>query len=143
MSADLYIHAAVGIDEFDMGVFKASSFGSKHFSMARAAYYQGPGSAKSEEVHSRIAASPQVHVGSVSWLKAAIIGDDTAYVPDAVAEVHDITGEDLPVIDDGLIARVKDALALENHSQYRLNDVAAVLAFLEAHKGQRAFTVSW
>jgi hypothetical protein len=88
-------------------------------------------------------ASPNVWVGEVSWLKAALFEDEEAFVPDAVAEVYEIIGEGLPVIDDALIEKIRTALGAQNRTGYNVTDPDPVIRFLEQHRGKPCFTISW
>lgn len=91
----------------------------------------------------KISDSPNIWVGSVSWLKAALTGSDE-FVPDPVGAVAERIGEDLPVIDETLIEDIETALARENTTSYETEDEESdVVAFLRKHMGKRAFTVSW
>ena len=54
-----------------------------------------------------------------------------------------ILSEDFPLIDDSLIARIRDGMALSNSTGYRVAKQDAVLAFLEKHRGKPVFTISW
>lgn len=113
MAADLHIHVFDGCTENDLCDYK------------------------------KIASTPNVHVGEVSWLKAALLDDSDRYIPSAVQQVTDIIGEDLPVVDDAMIARIADAMKAPNATSYTLNSAEEVLTFLKQHKGKRVFTVSW
>ncbi len=136
MAADLHIHVFTGMTEDDLAAFRNNHMGSRHFGAVP--YNQR----RWDKACDRIAATPQVWVGEVSWLKSALFGDDS-YVPDAIAGVSDIIGEDLPVVDDDLIARIAEALGRENTTPYEVADDEDVLAFLHKHQGERVFTVSW
>ena len=94
-----------------------------------------------------------VWVGEVSWLKAALLGNAEAYIPDTVAEVYEIIGEEQPTVTEELIEKVKEAFRLPNKTAqenggycgegYSLANVNDVVKFLEKHIGWKAFTVSW
>ena len=99
---------------------------------------------------------PDIWVGQVSWLKAAIFDDKESFIPDAVAQISDIIGRDweaLNVIDDKLIEEVRKAFALPNKtakdggvfggSGYELAHVDSIVEFLEQYQGKQVFTVSW
>jgi hypothetical protein len=47
------------------------------------------------------------------------------------------------VLDEALIGQLVEAMDGPNATAYRLATPDAVQAFLEAHHGQRVFTVSW
>lgn len=86
--------------------------------------------------------SLNVWVGEVSWLKASLSGDKNAFVPGAIYEIQDIFSE-LPVIDDGLIERVRKAFDLPNTSGYTVSKPDSVISFLEKNRGEIGFTISW
>lgn len=136
MAADLSIHILEGCSESDLVVFFAHTMGSKHFNMMRRSDPMGA-------EWRRVSDSPQVWVGEVSWLKAALVGDSETFIPSTVGRVHEVISENLPVIDDTLIASVGAAFNLPNTTGYRLAERDKVIAFLESHRGKRAFTVSW
>ncbi len=139
MGADLHIHVLTDdFTENDYAVMNRNTFGSRFFAPR-------PGGPPIE-IYSRCNDTPNVWVGGVSWLKAGLCddADDAAsFVPDAVAQIHEAVGEHFPVIDDALIGRIREALAAENATEYGLGKPDAVLAFVEEHRGARAFTVSW
>lgn len=141
MAADLHIHVYLGLDESDLKDFLCVVPGSKYFSMLAAVKVQRSG--KWEKAFERIGATPNVWVGEVSWLKAAVTGDADAYVPAPVRAVFDIIGEDLPVIDDALIERIRAALDIETTLPYAVAKAEDVVAFLEKYRGRQVFTVSW
>lgn len=87
--------------------------------------------------------TPQVWVGTVSWLKAILTEDSASFVPSAVMKISVLIGEDFPVLDDALINEVVEALRLENKTDYDVADPERVLQFLNQYKGQKVFTVSW
>jgi hypothetical protein len=68
---------------------------------------------------------------------------DGDYVPSFVQAVVDIIGEDLPVIDEDLINRIKYAAKLKNTTRYELNNVVDIVNFLRQYRGKKIFTVSW
>ncbi len=136
MSADLHIHALMGVTEEDLAEFNSNTLGSKWFNPK-------PHGERKEEVFDKIADTPQVWVGEVSWLKAALFEDPERYVPLPVATIAEIIGEELPMCDDALINRIAEAMALPNGTGYQLANATEVLTWLEEHKGHRLFTVSW
>jgi hypothetical protein len=89
--------------------------------------------------------TPSVWVGEVSWLKAALFDDAETFIPPAVQQIHEIIGEDMPLIDDSLITRVESALGSENPTSYTVagSEESPVIKFLRDNKGMRAFTISW
>ena len=139
MAADLYIHVLTDeIGEDDVKYFFGNTLGSK--------YFAGFGAHVdiSDPRYRRVIDAPGVHVGEVSWLKAAVFDDgEDDFIPDAIQGVNDAIGEDFPVIDDDLIAKVAAAMRLENTTQYDVASDNEIIAWLADHKGQKAFTVSW
>lgn len=62
----------------------------------------------------------------------------------AIDAVIDVIGEDLPVIDDVLIARIREALNMRDENPYwTLAPFDEVTAFLKRNKGERVFTILW
>jgi hypothetical protein len=137
MAADLHIHVVP--DDLEEGViaaFFSNTLGSKYFG----------GRFSEEEKHAafpRIADTPNVWIGEVSWLKAALFGDSGTFVPSTVQLVQDAIGEDLPTLTDELEQKILAAFAAANETGYSLATVDEVRAFLTEHKGKRLFTVSW
>lgn len=148
MAADLHIHVFKGIDEKDLAAFFSNTLGSKWFKPHTWDEQGGE-----DDVYSKISDTPNVWVGEVSWLKAALFADSDSFVPDAIGAISELVGEDLPVIDDKLIDGIKQALGLPNNTArqdgvmagagYAISDENGVIAFLEQHRGERVFTVSW
>jgi hypothetical protein len=146
VSADLHVHAFVDgtLTEEDFRCFFGHTIGSKWGPSWDNMAGGSPGCQKALCKHwTRISTTDNVWVGEVSWLKAAFLDDPKTFVPDVVAAVVDAIGEELPVINDDLIARVTTALNAGNATGYRVSLPDKVLKFLEAHREQRAFTVSW
>lgn len=142
MAADLSIHALTApCTESDLAEFFRNTLGSRWFggfTASRPTDY-GEGSA-----WVRVADTPQVWIGEVSWLKAALTDDSETFVPNLVASVHEIIGENLPLIDDSLIERLKAAHdAASNETSYSTAEWEPIGKWLEANKGVPAFTVSW
>lgn len=135
MAADLHIHVFEGIAETDLAMFNSGTFGSKWFGSCSGN--------RSIDCFSRIADTPNVWIGEVSWLKAALSGDEASYIPDAVAKISELIGEDLPVLDDALIGKILAALESPNDTGYGLANQTTVQEFLTQHKGKPVFTVSW
>jgi hypothetical protein len=145
MAADLHIHLLAedasqqGMTEEDLPVFFGSTLGSKYFTGLG---WQYPFSAK-EPLYEKTSHDDNIWIGEVSWLKAALFEDAETFVPDAVGAISEIIGEDLPVIDDELIAQVDEALKLKNTTSYSLANAQEILDWLNQHKGRRAYTISW
>lgn len=138
MAADLHIHVMTpDMTENHLAEFFCNTLGSKYFNMRCRPNLDG-------DAWRLVTNSPNIHVGEVSWLKAAVLeGGPDEFVPQAVSAVQEIIGEDLPSIDDDLIAKVREAMRLPNQTSYEMTGENAVLSFLAEHKGKRAFTVSW
>jgi hypothetical protein len=134
MSADLCIHIFEGIAEEDLAEFNSHTFGSKYFDLSKKSF--------SNEVFDKILGTERIDVGEVSWLKAAVTDSDE-FVPGPIGKLVDIIGEDLPVIDDELIAKIGEAMKVPNKSGYSIKSEHDVVTWLQARKGKRIFTVSW
>lgn len=143
MSADLHIHVYEGLEEDDLPQFCRNTMGSKRFGggFGFAGLRSGP---LPEAIYDRIGATPQIWIGEVSWLKAALVEDgDETFIPSTVQVVHDAIGEDLPVLDGDLYEKIVTAFSEENRTGYRLAELEDVKTFLREHMGKRLFTVSW
>ena len=88
-----------------------------------------------------ISNTPSVWVGEVSWLKAALFDDADTFIPRPVDVISEAI-QGIVVIDDALIAKVEEAMQLENQTGYSIAS-NEVIEFLKEYKGHRAFTVSW
>lgn len=142
MAADLHIHVMENCSEEDVAHFFGHTMGSKHFALgsrqncySNGCYDNGP--------CSRVQESPNVWVGEVSWLKAALSGDTETFIPEPVAQVHEIIGEDLPELTPDLRFRILKALNAGNTTSYSIESDQKVIEFLDKHIGKRLFTVSW
>lgn len=145
MSADLCIHIfELPVTEDDLADFFSSHLGSKYFSwqMGNKTFEEKYGG---DSPYERISKSPNVWVGEVSWAKQAFVAtEDGEYVPDVVAGIHDLIGEDLPTIDESFIDSVREIYdKAANHSYYRTETPKVVIDFLKSHTGKKVFTVSW
>ena len=81
MAADLYIHVATGINQEDLRCLFSNSLGSRYFA---------PGGGCDDFAcvhHNRIARSPRIHIGEVSWLKVALLEDEESFIPGPVESV--------------------------------------------------------
>jgi len=140
MSADLHIHAMTpDVTEADLAAFSANTLGSKHFRPFAARY----DFATHIALFTKISNTPNVWIGEVSWLKAAVMNDPDAFIPSAVQRVHDLIGEDLPVLDNALAANLLAAIPALNTTGYRVVDVETLRDWLAQHLGLRLFQVSW
>lgn len=136
MAADLHIHVMEdGCTEDDIVRFFGNTLGSKHFSIFGNTHRNEGGKPfYKQDWYKRVSSSPNIWVGEVSWLKH----------PDIVAEITEIIGEDLPVCDDSLIAKVKEAyIRSEPHQFYATEYSNTVIDFLKEHRGKRLYTISW
>lgn len=140
MSADLHIHVLEGASEADIASFSSNTLGSKHFHPRTVGQSSNP---EVKAAHARVSDTPNIWIGQVSWLKAALFGDRDTYVPSAVQTIYEVIGEDLPVLDLALLKKIIDALSLDNDTGYSLAEPAEVEAFLNQHMGKRLFTISW
>lgn len=137
MAADLHIHVLEGATEADIAVFNAHSLGSKHFTWA-------PVNEQDEDRASKsVTSTPSVWIGEVSWLKAALFDDAETFIPGPVQAIQELIGEDLPVLDAALEAKIIAALEGANSTSYSLAKPDEVRAFLKDHHGKRLFTISW
>ena len=134
MAADLYIHVFEGVTEEELEEFFSNTFGSKHFNLNRP---------RRDDIYLKVADTPQIWIGEVSWLKAMVFGDSEEFIPNTVGAINRGIGEVLPVINDKLIAGIMGAFDLPNDTSYALAKPEDVRAFLEKHRGKRVFTVSW
>ncbi len=137
MSADLNIHVFKGITEDDLAAFFSSHLGSKYHGQVKDYDWR--------ENFDRIESTPRVWIGAVSWLKAALLEDGETFIPNPVGEVSSLIGEDLPVLDDELEAKILKALDSKNQTGYEVagSDDKRVREFLTRYKGRKLFTVSW
>lgn len=137
MGADLHIHvlpADGSVTEEHIALGNQHVLGSKHFDLFQ------PNSNHPDRW--KYASTESVWIGSVSWLKAAFFDDSERFVPSTVQIVSDAVGEDLPVIDDELIAKIGAAWDTENTTSYSIAKREEVVSWLEAHRGLKAYTVS-
>jgi hypothetical protein len=86
--------------------------------------------------------SPNLWVGSVSWLKAAILGDAEKYVPSPVQIISDIIGDDIELTPE-VLEKICAAYDVENATQYEIGSKDEMRKFLARYIGKRIFTVSW
>ena len=144
MAADLHIHVLT--DEFTEEHYKAfqsNVIGGKYwggFNRNLQAEFEKKHNC---DLYLLCCETPSVWVGEVSWLKAALSEDPDTWVPATVQAVYDIIGEDFPVIDDELIAKIEAALGLDNATGYSICEHSGVIDFLKEHKGKKAFHISW
>lgn len=150
MAADLSIHVITeeATDEH-FKVFASHTIGSKYGptsvpGVGLAVGYRHPTISDDDQLWSVIGKSPQIWIGEVSWLKAAIFEDgEEAYIPPPVAQVHELIGEDFPVLDEELKLKILGALTLENKTGYNIAKSEDVGKFLDEHMGKKLCTISW
>lgn len=155
VAADLYIHVMEGCTEEDLRIFNRSVLGSKHFDpWGNPCYdpdnrpefkpsYAGERDTDENLAYNRVSRTPSVHVGEVSWLSAFIAGTEEGYIPNAVAHVRGLIGEEYPILTEKLRDQIMIGFLLPKTSSYTLNDPQKVREFLDAHMGKRLFCVSW
>jgi hypothetical protein len=91
----------------------------------------------------RIGNTPNIWIGEVSWLKAALF-EDNKYIPEPVMAVRELLGDDPVLITEEFIQAVSDALTQQNTTHYSVtNRVDEVVAFLRMHLGKLAYPISW
>lgn len=137
MAADLHIHIFDGITEDDLRIFFSNTVGSKYFNLF------GTDEDRDYKIHDKIANTPNIWIGEVSWLKAALLEDSDRFVPSTVERINTVIGEDLPILTEELIAEILKSFELENKTNYNLAKREDIEKFLDENKGKRVFTVSW
>lgn len=91
-----------------------------------------------------VADTPNIWVGEVSWLKAALFDNAAVYIPNTIERISEIlSAEDGQPITEEVIAEMKAAFELPNETGYSLAKADEVIGFLQEHLGEKAFTVSW
>lgn len=143
MAADMHIHIFnKELTLADLEAFFSNTIGSRYFNLVNPQDKER--TKKKDEAFEKISQSPNIWVGEVSWLKATLTENDEAYIPQVVEKIHALIGEDLPVIDDGMIAKIKDIFqSAVNTTGYKIAKEKGVIQFLEKWSGERVFTVSW
>jgi hypothetical protein len=143
MAADLFLHVLT--EDFTKDHFiatKATALGSKYFK-----WQLSKKEKKLEKEAMEIMYSdnfPGVFVCEVSWLKATLAEDNETYVPSVAEQIGDLIGDELPVINDDLIEKIKDILEnTKNLTQYSIGDKDDIIDFLIDNKGKRVFSISW
>lgn len=157
MSADLHIHVRTKeITDDVLRAFFANTVGSKWSPLTAlgenatttdvvnafdTARLQGAGFS---DAYGIIAKTPDVWIGSVSWLKAALLEDREQFIPSVVNKIHDRIGDSGDcVVTKELIGEVAEYFDDDNDSQYDICDKASAIDFLNLHVGEKVFTVSW
>jgi hypothetical protein len=147
MSADLELHVFEPENERAKEAYKvlnASTLNSKYFRGFRDLSSNPPNfRTKWDAASDLLSHLPSIWIGEVSWLKAALCEDSKTFIPDPVQKIIDIVGEDFVIIDDSLIAKIKEAMQTKNTTQYKITKTEAVVEFLQNNKGKCVITVSW
>jgi len=137
MAADLHIHVFTEgeLTEDDFRSFFSRSIGSKWFD---GSYHENW-----FDISNKFHDTANIWIGEVSWLKAALFEDAETFVPDPVAAIADIVGEDWPVVDEEFINKIKNTIDLDNKTDYSINQCEKIVKFLDENKGKMAFSISW
>jgi hypothetical protein len=137
MSADLHIHILENCTEDDIRLLSSNTLGSKYFG------FDCYSTTEYDKAYDAVQNSPDIWIGSVSWLKASVFEDSNSYIPNTVLKIYELIGEDLPELTDELIAKIVECFNLKNTTTYSLADIEDVKEFLNTHKGKKVFTISW
>lgn len=142
MAADLHIHVMRGVTEADIALFFQDTLGSKHFKPEL--LFRQRSLNEMDREFTKMHDTPNIWIGEVSWLKAAVFNDPDAFIPNVVLMVHEAIGEDLPVLDEVLLEKLRSAFdAVGGGSGYSIAEWPKVEEFLRQHMGERLFTISW
>lgn len=88
--------------------------------------------------------TPQFEVGDVSFLKAALFGDDERYVPSPIALLSELFhDEEGIIVTDEVIAQAAAAFTENNRTLYDVVPGEEVVEFLTQYKGHRVFAIAW
>lgn len=130
MAADQHIHIADGVTETELREFNGPVYSWN--------------SSTSAVLYHKFSNTPNIWVGEVSWLKAALFDDSDSFVPDSVATIAElIPSSRFTLIDTQLVEKVKAALQIENKTSYSTTGDDSVVEFLNNYLGKYAFTISW
>lgn len=140
MAADLHIHTTENVSDRDLSIFFSHTLGSR-FSTGFIKIRFTP--EEEQKANHNVGMSPNIWIGEVSWLKAGLLESPEEFIPDTVGKISEIIGEHLPIINDELILKIKNAFDLPNKTQYKIANENDVINFLQEHKDERCFTVSW
>lgn len=139
MSADFHIHVYKGLTKRDLELFFCNHMGSKYFNLD---LY--PDRETSNKLYDKMLKTPNIFIGEVSWLKAAMFEDDSeTFIPSPVETINNLIGEELPRLNKKLITDILNAFNQKNITCYRVNNVEKVKEFLKNHYGERVFTITW
>jgi len=141
MSADLHIHVLTKkFTEKHVEAFQSNSLGTRFFNLGYDKRFEKEHDC---DLYKMCAATPDVWVGEVSWLKANVLEDEESFIPNIVQAVWETVGENFPVIDDSFIEAIKKAFEAGNTTDYSVSSVDKVVSFLTKHLGKKVFTISW
>ena len=146
MAADLSIHVRTEpLTDDVMRAFFANTLGSSWGPKDLSSILSGPNNHDSwMEAVKVVSDSPQVWIGEVSWLKAALAGDDETFVPNPVAQISELIGDDGSAeLTDDMIEAIIKAIDVPNQTGYSVATPEQVRPFLEEHRGKPVFCVSW
>ena len=133
MAADLHIHvmAPNEVTDAEFCVFRGAVCNSNWDEWSR--------------VYAKVADLPGVWVGEVSWLKAAIFGDEGNFIPSLVMNVQQLFNEagGQIVIDEDFINVVAEQVDCVNTTDYDVAQASKIVDFLRDHIGKVAFPISW
>lgn len=91
----------------------------------------------------RIARTPNIWVGEVSWLGAAITEDESTSIPDTIMALDRML-QTRPKLTPELERQILATFTLPNHTDhYRVADVQQVAAFLARYRGKQLFAITW
>jgi hypothetical protein len=133
MGSDMNIHVLEGITEKSIEILHSTSLGSKYF----AGFYKKFSQKQWNQACEDISNTPSIWIGSHSHFN-----DDDGN-PQCITKLHDLISEDLPVLNDRLIAKIIKAMELPNKTSYSVNTIDEVKTFLEKYKGSKIFVVCW
>ena len=150
MGAEFCIHVFDIDDEETIQHYIAlnsSTIGSKYHTIENYDYYNREldenGESRWDKAYHHLGNLESYDMGEVSWLKANLFDDNETYIPSPIEVMHDLIGEDFPVIDDEFIKTVKHSLGVvENLTGYATYE-DGVVEFLEDNKGKRILYISW
>lgn len=90
----------------------------------------------------RLDSRPGIHLGTLSWLKFGLTGDDQ-YTPGALVQISELIGEDFPIIDEELIEKIEHILdTVPNLTTYFVIGSEPVVKFMRKYIGKRVYTLT-
>lgn len=145
MAADLHLHVRTPeCTDAVMRSFFASTIGSSWGPASLADVPSTSGLGDWTDACHAVSRTPQVWIGEVSWLKAALFDDGETFVPDPIGEIAELVGDDCTAeLTDEMIDRIVDALTRPNSTGYSIASIDEVRPWLEEHRGKPIFCVSW